>query len=291
MKSMTGFGRAEIVHGGRKFRAEVASVNRKQTDIVVNLPRELAELEPQVRALVGRAVSRGRINVYIALELAGEQHGALMVDHDLAKQYRDALAELSEELGTELELTGTDLLRAPGVLTVADSTLEVDAVWPSIEKLVRKAMTELIKMRRAEGKHLQEDLGEKLAALQAEVEAVRELAPGVIETHRANLRRRLAEGGVEIDLSDERILKEIGLFSDRSDITEETTRLASHFKQMAKYLKSKEPVGRAMDFLAQEMNRELNTIGSKANNAAIAQHIVNAKTELEKMREQVQNVE
>jgi len=288
---MTGFGRAEMTVTGRKFRAEVASVNRKQTDIVVNLPRELAELEPQVRALVGRAVSRGRINVYIAYELAGEQHGALQVDHDLAKQYRDALAELSEELGSELSLTGTDLLRAPGVLTVADSTIEVDAVWPAIEKVVRKAMTELIKMRRAEGKHLQEDLAERLATLQSEVGAVKELAPGVIENHRANLRRRLAEGGIEIDLSDERILKEIGLFSDRSDISEETTRLASHFKQMGKYVKSKEPVGRAMDFLAQEMNRELNTIGSKANNATIAQHIVNAKTELEKMREQVQNVE
>jgi uncharacterized protein (TIGR00255 family) len=291
MKSMTGFGRAEIIHDGRKFRAEVASVNRKQTDIVVNLPRDLAELEPQVRALVGRAVSRGRINVYIGCEVAGEQHGALKVDHLLAKQYRDALAELSEELGTELALTGTDLLRAPGVLTVADSTIEVDAVWPSIEKVTRKAMTELIKMRRAEGKHLQEDLGEKLAALQAEVDAVKELAPSVIDTHRANLKRRLADGGVEIDLGDERILKEIGLFSDRSDISEETTRLASHFKQFAKYVRSREPVGRAMDFLSQELNRELNTIGSKANNASIAQHIVNAKTELEKMREQVQNVE
>ena len=288
---MTGFGRAEIVQGGRKLRAEVASVNRKQTDIVVNLPRELAELEPQVRALVGRAVSRGRINVYIGCEVAGEQHGALKVDHLLAKQYRDALAELSEELGTELALTGTDLLRAPGVLAVADSTIEVDAVWPSIEKVTRKAMTELIKMRRAEGKHLQEDLGEKLTALQAEVDAVKELAPNVIAAHRANLKRRLADGGVEIDLGDERILKEIGLFSDRSDISEETTRLASHFKQFAKYVRSREPVGRAMDFLAQELNRELNTIGSKANNASIAQHIVNAKTELEKMREQVQNVE
>jgi uncharacterized protein (TIGR00255 family) len=291
MKSMTGFGRAEIVHGGRKFRAEVASVNRKQTDIVVNLPRELAELEPQVRALVGRAVSRGRINVYLGCEAVGEQHGALKVDHDLAKQYRDALAELSEELGTELELTGTDLLRAPGVLTVADSSIEVDAVWPAIEKVTRKAMTELIKMRRAEGKHLQEDLSDRLEALQGEVAAVQKLAPGVIDNHRANLRRRLADGGLEIDLDDERILKEIGLFSDRSDISEETTRLASHFKQMAKYVKSREPVGRSMDFLAQEMNRELNTIGSKANNAAIAQHIVNAKTELEKLREQVQNVE
>jgi uncharacterized protein (TIGR00255 family) len=288
---MTGFGRAEIVQEGRKFRAEVASVNRKQTDIVVNLPRELAELEPQVRALVGRAVSRGRINVYLACELAGEQHGALRVDHDLAKQYRNALAELSGELGTELALTGTDLLRAPGVLTVADSTMEVDSVWPAIEKVTRKAMTELIKMRRAEGRHLQTDLCARLEALQAEVEAVRELAPSVIESHRANLKRRLTESGVAVDLTDERILKEIGIFSDRSDISEETTRLASHFKQFSKYIKSKEPVGRAMDFLSQELNRELNTIGSKANNATIAQHIVNAKTELEKMREQVQNVE
>ena len=291
MKSMTGFGRAEIVLDGRKFRAEVASVNRKQTDIVVNLPRELAELEPQVRALVGRAVSRGRINVYLACELAGEQHGALRVDHDLAKQYRDALAELSGELGTELALTGTDLLRAPGVLTVADSTMEVDSVWPAIEKVTRKAMTELIKMRRTEGKHLQSDLVARLETLEREVAAVRELAPSVIEIHRANLKRRLAEGGVEVDLADERILKEIWIFSDRSDISEETTRLASHFKQFSKYIKSKEPVGRAMDFLSQELNRELNTIGSKANSATIAQHIVNAKTELEKMREQVQNVE
>ena len=181
-------------------------------------------------------------------------------------------------------------LTVNGVLA-ADSTVEVDALWPAVEKITRKAMTELIKMRRAEGKHLQEDLGEKLATLQGEVDAVKELAPGVIENHRSNLKKRLADGGVEIDLNDERILKEIGLFSDRSDISEETTRLASHFKQFAKYIKSKEPVGRAMDFLAQEMNRELNTIGSKANNATIGQHIVNAKTELEKMREQVQNVE
>ncbi len=291
MKSMTGYGRGEATHDGLVFRVELTSVNRKQSDIAINLPRDLNSLESKVRERVNGSVSRGRVNVSITCESATDGNAVLKVDAGLAAQYVEKFSALGGEMGQPLELEAADLIRAPGVVTLADSEISPDSAWTGVEEALDKALEDLVDARSREGTHLQQDLGERLAALSRETAAVRELAPTVVANYRTNLKKRLEESGLEVDLEDERIVREIGLFADRCDISEELTRLDSHFVQFPKYLESDDPVGRAMDFLSQEINRELNTIGSKANNAQIAQHIVNAKTELEKIREQVQNVE
>ena len=291
MKSMTGFGRGEAQAGGLDYRAELSSVNRKQADIVVSLPRELAPLEQKIRELVGSKVSRGRVHVGLNVEAAEGAGGKVSVDGTLAADYVRALRELGDTLGMG-ELPATfDPMRAPGVIALGEPLPEPEDAWPSVEATVSSALDALIEMRSAEGAHLQKDMLAKLENLSGHVAAIEERAPEVAVRYRENLHKRLAAAGLEIDLDDERVLREIGLFAERCDVSEEITRLGSHFEQCRKYFDSGEPVGRSLDFLAQEMNRELNTIGSKANDAVIAQHVVEAKTELEKIREQVQNVE
>jgi uncharacterized protein (TIGR00255 family) len=291
MRSMTGYGRGEAVSGDLKYTVEASSVNRKQIEVVVNQPRRLANLEGQVREVVVGRIARGRVSVQVGMESTRARGGALEVDEDLAVQYRDALASLEVHFGKALDMDAVDLLRAPGVFTVSEAQVVPKDTWPVLEEALGKALDELVAMEAREGEHLKEDLQARVATLAGEVEAVEKRAPEVVKQHRENLMKRLEDAGLELALDDERMVREVALFADRCDITEECTRLQSHFKQFALYFDSKEPVGRPMDFLCQETNRELNTIGSKANNAVIAQHVVNARTELEKIREQVQNVQ
>jgi len=291
MKSMTGFGRGEATVDGLKFRVEITSVNRKQTDIVINLPRPLSQLDTKVREKVNAAVARGRVNVFIACESASDGANVLKVDEALVRQYHEAMKSLSATFGTEFVLQASDLLRAPGVMSISEAEVSPEAAWTGIELALATALDELVVARSKEGEHLRKDMLARLETVKSEVASVREHAPEVVVHYRTNLQRRLEEAGIPVDLSDERIVREIGLFADRCDISEELTRLEHHFTQFSEFLEGSEPTGRAMDFLSQELNRELNTIGSKANNAKIAQHIVNCKSELEKIREQVQNVE
>ncbi|MEM7144378.1 MAG: YicC/YloC family endoribonuclease [Verrucomicrobiota bacterium] len=291
MLSMTGYGRGEATAGDLKYTVETSSLNRKQIEVVVNLPRRLANLEGRVREVVVARIARGRVTVQVGMESTKGRGGALEVDEDLAVQYRDALAKLEAHFGKDLDMDAVDLLRAPGVFTVSEGEVELEETWPVLEEALGKALDELVAMEEREGEHLKSDLQERVGTLSKEVSAVEARAPGVVKHHREALMKRLEEAGLELALDDERIVREVALYADRCDITEECTRLASHFKQFGLYFESAEPVGRSMDFLCQETNRELNTIGSKANDAEIAQHVVNARTELEKIREQVQNVQ
>ncbi|MFV1994161.1 MAG: YicC/YloC family endoribonuclease [Verrucomicrobiales bacterium] len=285
---MTGFARGEAVDDEIKIVVELSSVNRKQTEVVVNLPRKLSELEATVRKAVAQRIARGRVTVQISVESTVAGLGSLEVDEHLAGQYREALGNLARQWDIPLSVGPGDLLRAPGVFSVGVTPFEGA---PALEAALHSALEELEAMHAREGAHLEGDIVERIRSLQGSVEAIRALAPDVVSSYRANLHRRLEEAGFDFPLDDERLVREIGIFAERCDITEETTRLESHFQQFQIYLESEEPVGRAMDFLSQEINRELNTIGSKANNALIAQHVVDAKTELEKVREQVQNVQ
>lgn len=291
MNSMTGFGHGEASEDGLVYRVEVSSVNRKQADIVVNLPRELVRLETQVRERVGESVSRGRVNVSINVSAAEQSSNQLQVNEQLAQQYVDALRGLGEKLGLGDILTGFDPMRAPGVVSLGGILPGTDDAWLQIRQALDLALSKLMEMRSLEGENLCHDMRDRLSILQGLVENISTCAPGVVDRYRENLHKRLDSAGLDIDTNDERVMRELGLFAERSDISEEITRLQSHFMQCSKYFGSSEPVGRPLDFLAQEMNRELNTIGSKANDAGIAQYIVEAKTELEKIREQVQNIE
>ena len=288
MKSMTGFGRGSAVQAGLTVLAEVSSVNRKQLDIVVVLPRELADYENQVRMVVGAAVTRGRIQVKITADRTGAATRTVSADAMLLREYRLRLGEL---LGHEPDLTVNDILRLPGVLEVKESEPVEGAVEAALGSAIADAVAAWDRMRADEGKHLRRDIDTRLATVESALAGIDTMAPKVIDHYRRQLLARLEQAGLPVDLKDDRLVREIGLFAERCDISEERTRLHSHLEKFRGFLDQTDPPGRALDFLLQEMNREVNTIGAKANDAAIAHGVVTAKTELEKIREQVQNIE
>lgn len=291
MQSMTGFGRAEHASEGIIARVEITTVNRKQADIHFNLPRELGRLESSLRKMVLQVVSRGRVNISIHLEKAGADKQALGVDLERALALEAAFEQLADSLSRPLPLSAQDFLKTPGILTLNDSTWDEEEALEAIHPALRAALEKLIEMRRAEGADLKADLLARLHLLEQEVHHIMQASPLVTSRQRELLHKRLRDSGLEIDLDDERLLKEVALFAERCDISEEVTRLSSHFGRFREYLDSPDPAGRSLDFLCQEINREFNTIGSKANDAGIGQKVVTAKTELEKIREQVQNIE
>lgn len=291
MRSMTGYGRGEADHAGTKISVELNSVNRKQSDIVINLPRDLAALEPQIRQTINEQISRGRMNVMVGLQDRTNGSGALALDTALARSYHTAMLTLQKELSAPGEITIGTILQAPGVMRSPEQSVDPENAWPVVQRALATALGELVKMREREGKHLAKDLIHRLKTLRKEIKEIRSLYPDVVKKYRAVLRERLEKAGLDLPLDDERLLKEVTIFADRSDISEELTRLESHLAQFAHHLRKNEPVGRTLEFITQEIFRELNTLGAKSNDAAISQHVVACKSELEKIREQIQNLE
>jgi uncharacterized protein (TIGR00255 family) len=292
MKSMTGYGRGECSQRGFKMTIELSSVNRKQTEIAVNLPRDLEVLEAQIRDQINRRVARGRVTVRVSVHAAEGASSKMRIDSKLAKAYLKELRSLGKSLHLDEVVTLDMLLRAPGVFQPVEEIGEAEELWPATQKALNAALDVLLKMREREGACLAKDLKSRVALLRAGVKRVQERAPKVAERYRDQLLSRIQAAGIEAPgLTEERLVKEVFYFADRSDITEELTRLQSHFQQFDDCVKSEEPVGRTLDFLSQEINREINTIGSKANDTDISREVVLLKAELEKFREQVQNVE
>lgn len=273
------------------WRVEASSVNRKQLELVVQLPKELAELEPGLRNLLAEKLSRGRVQVSISADRGAAGTSALTVNEPLALQYSSALQSLAGKLGVAGTFSLSDVTRWPGVFSLADSGWDITSAQPLIEKALKQALAGLLAMRRTEGDNLCKDIHARLDALAVMLQEAAALAPQVVARYREALLQRLTDAGLPVALEDERLVKEIALFSDRCDISEEITRAGSHIAQFRTYMESGEPVGRPLDFLSQELFREFNTMGSKANHATLAQLVVRAKTELEKIREQVQNIE
>jgi uncharacterized protein (TIGR00255 family) len=288
---MTGYGRGEVDHEGAKFSVELNTVNRKQSDIVVSLPRDLTELEPRIRQTINESISRGRTNVLVCLHNGTNGLRKLALDTELARSYHDAMRALQKELSAPGEITIGTILQAPGVMRAPEEAIKSDEAWPPVERALRSALAELIKMREREGKHLAKDLIHRLKAMRKTLKEIRALHPEVVKKYRATLLERIEKAGVPIGADDDRLIKEITFFADRSDISEELTRLESHLAQFAHHLRKNEPVGRTLEFITQEIFREVNTLGSKANDAAISQRVVTLKAELEKIREQIQNLE
>jgi uncharacterized protein (TIGR00255 family) len=293
MKSMTGYGRGECARNGFKVTVELSSVNRKQSEISVALPRELEVLEAQIRDVVNRSISRGRLTTRVALHSAeGRVSAGVRLNEPLAKAYVRELNKLARDLKLAGPITLDLIARAPGVLQTDEDEADAEDFWPCVEKALTQALAILLKMREREGAHLSKDLASRIATMRKAAAQVQKLAPEVQKRYREQLIQRVQAAGLEAPpADDERLLKEIVYFADRSDISEELTRLQSHFQQFDDCLTSKEPIGRTLDFLAQEMNREINTIGSKANDSLISRAVVTLKAELEKFREQAQNVE
>jgi len=291
MRSMTGYGRGESERGGAKISVEINSVNRKQSDIVINLPRELSALEPRVRQLVGERLTRGRTNVVVAYDRVASNARNLALDGTLAQSYHDGMRALQKELGVTGEITIGMILQAPGVMRFSEDSLAPNETWPALEEALGSALGELIKMREREGKHLAKDLIHRLKVVRQSLKEVRRMHPAVAAKYRATLRERIQKAGLDLAPNDDRLLKEVALFADRSDVSEELTRLESHLAQFAHHLRKNEPVGRTLEFITQEISRELNTLGAKAGDAEISRHVVACKSEVEKIREQIQNLE
>ena len=290
MRSMTGYGRGTATFDGRQVAVELSSVNRKQAEISLSMPRALLELEPRVRDEINTHISRGRLTVVVGMRAKdGEKKSAINLA--AAKVYRDQLNAMKKSLKLAGEVTLDQVLRGPGVLDSENVEIDTDEAWPALKKALKLALEAFVKMRQDEGAALAADLRKRTLAIQKNVKTIGVLAPKVMEHHRGTLLERASKAALEIEASDERLLKEIVFFADRSDISEELTRLRSHLDQFFTQLGKDEPVGRTLDFLLQEMFRETNTIGNKANFLAISQIVVGMKTELEKLREQVQNIE
>ena len=290
MHSMTGFGRGTHAAAHVVIRVEASSVNRKQGEVHFFMPRDLAELEARLRKHVLGRVTRGRVNINVTLEHPGGAGSGVRVNVAKARALKAAFLDMSRELDQEITPGASDYLRAPDVF-LFEEDYKVEEVWGAMKPALDEALDGLVQMRAEEGTDLKAELELILAHLEALTNEIEEHAPAVIANHRENLLRRLRDAELDLDAGDERVLKEVALFADRCDITEEITRLRSHFRKFHAYMNSSGVVGRSMDFLCQEINREFNTIGSKANDATLAQAVVNSKTELEKIREQVQNIE
>ena len=290
---MTGYGRGDCAREGFKVTVELSSVNRKQAEISVNLPREMEMLEAQMRDLINRHIARGRLTVRVSLHAAaGKAFARMHLNLPLAQAYARELGRLARQLKLAGPVSLDHLVRAPGVFQTDEELADAEHLWPAVEKALRQALAALVKTREREGAHLAEDLDSRVTLMRNCAARVQAQAPQAAERYRQQLIERIKSAGLEAPAADdERLLKEIVFFADRSDISEELTRLQSHFQQFNDCVKSKEPVGRMLDFLAQEMNREINTIGSKANDALISREVVILKAELEKFREQAQNVE
>lgn len=293
IRSMTGFGQADRTAGGFRIRVEVKSVNHRYAEISVKMPREWMSAEDAVRKQVSREVKRGRVDVFIIVEREALSGRKVELDWELAGSYMEAAGLLKQRLGLQDELTLRDVLQLPDVLRVTEGT-EQEAAGQATELLlasVEEAVTGLLAMRAAEGSHLREDLDRRLGILAEHHAAAKSVAPRVAAEYRHKLASRLQELLGQTPMDENRLAMELAVFADRCSIDEELIRLDSHFSQFAQLLHSDEPAGRKLDFLIQEMNREINTIGSKANQAELSALVVEMKAELEKIREQVQNIE
>jgi uncharacterized protein (TIGR00255 family) len=292
LKSMTGHGRASVNKSGLFVVVELSSVNRKQLDVRLNMPRAMAMREAELSSLIKGSLDRGNVTGSVQVQFAESSSVSRVdIDMDLAQSTVTMLRSAAKRLKLDGDLRLDTVLSLPGVVVERSVMDDVDQVMPLCVKAVKQAVKELIKMRAVEGEALEHDLVGRLDCLEALAKKLSTRAPSVKTHHIKALKGRLEEAGaLDADMGD-LIGREMVVFAERADVTEELIRLASHFSQTRKMLNGKKPVGRTLDFLCQELFREINTIGSKANDATLAQTVVNAKTELEKTREQVQNIE
>jgi uncharacterized protein (TIGR00255 family) len=290
IRSMTGFGAGHGAAGGEELDVEVRSVNHKFCEVKVRLPRELAALEIEIAKAVKERLARGGVEV--AVRRPGPGAGlAPRVDVALAESYARAFHEIQARLGLPGAVTLADVLGADGVVRLEERTVTADAAREAVRRGLGAALDALAEMRAREGEALARDLAARLDLVEASVARVEALVPQVVEHHRARLAERVLELTRGVALDPARLAQEVALLADRTDVTEEVTRLRSHLAQARALLSLAEPAGRKLDFLVQEMHREVNTIGSKAQSAEIAAIVVATKAEVERMREQVQNVE
>ena len=292
IKSMTGYGRAREMLHKRDITVEVRSVNNRYLDCSVKMPRMYSFAEDAVKSCVQKAVSRGKVDVFISVDASAADVAKVTVNRELAASYVAALNELAEVCGAaDIKVTPESLSRFPDVLTVTKEDEDLETVSADLCKVLEEALDAYNQMRAAEGQKLAEDIGSRLTAIESLTGQVEARSPETVSEYRRKLTARMQEVLQNTSIDEQRILTEAAIYADKIAVDEETVRLRSHVSQLRSMLESDEPMGRKMDFLIQEVNRESNTIGSKCNDVSIAQVVVNLKAEVEKIREQVQNIE
>jgi len=290
VQSMTGFGRAsEHIHSCL-FTVEMKSVNHRFLDIQLKMPKQLTNMEDKIKKLISKSISRGRIEVYLNIEGEFLTTKSIHVDWSLLDQYISSLQQIKKRFSLNDHLSLHHILALDGAIDIKEEAISSHTYENGILELVSEAVKELSTMRNVEGEQLVADLNQRLASLSQINHQLEKLAPIVVENYRERITKRVSEF-VSGKIDENRILTEVALFADRADINEEITRIHSHIHQFIDTLTSNEPIGRKLDFLVQELNREANTIGSKANDSEIAKNVVELKSIIEKLKEQVQNIE
>lgn len=288
---MTGYGRREAAWAGGTVTAELRSVNHRFCEIVVRLPRSLSSQEEDLKRLIQRRCARGRIELTVSFAGAKDMGKSLTLDRALARQYHNLLRDLQQEFRLSGSIDVGLLAGFRDIFSTTDRFVEERRMKQIVKRLVVGALSELDTMRRREGAALVEDMRNRLRTIRDEIRTVEKRGPVVVQQSFDRMKARVEKLTGSNDLDRDRLHHELALFADRCDVSEEIIRLGSHLDQFDVALKSREPIGRTLDFLLQEMGREINTIGSKANDAEIAEHVVRVKGELERIREQVQNIE
>ncbi len=291
IRSMTGYGRDQQLLHGRSITVEIRSVNHRYFEFSCRAPRGCAFLEDRLKRALQSAISRGKVEVALTLQTVESRNTSVAVDHALAGQYITALRALGEEYSLPDDLTLSTICRLPDIFTLCRGEEDEEELAADVLLVLQNALKQFVAMRETEGERLKADVLSRLVAMEEHLTFVEERSPQTIAEYRARLTAKLTEllNGAVPD--ENRILTEAAIVADRLAVDEETVRLRSHFAQLRKILESTEPVGRKLDFLVQEMNRETNTIGSKCSDTAIASHVVEMKSEIEKIREQIQNIE
>ena len=289
--SMTGFGRANVLFDGRELTMELKSVNHRYLDLSFRMPRHISFIEDEIRRLLAEKLTRGHVDVYITYRNTRNDARTAVFDASLLKAYIDAANQCAEQFGLRNDLTATSALRLPDVMDVVEAEEDREALIKLADDALEKACAELIEMRRVEGERLCADLLSRLDTVLGLRERIKERAPLVVEDYRNKLTERIASVLESAEVDTARLATEIAIFADKANIDEELVRLASHVAAARELLENGNAVGRKMDFIVQEMNREFNTIGSKANDKDITALVIEGKAEIEKIREQVQNLE
>ena len=290
IKSMTGFGRSRYEKDGRTYTVEIKSVNHKYTDVSVKLPRFFSSIEDKIRKEILNSISRGKVDVFITFENYSSEGTNIRVNRELAKEYIKEFKLLAEETGVDYHLSVTDISKLPEILKIEDMQDE-DKILTELMQAVNQALEKFVEMRAEEGKKLISDIEKRIYYVREKIEEIKTFSSTLVEEYMQKLELRVKELMKTNVVDEARLAQEIVIFSDKSSVEEELTRLESHISQILKLIKESSPIGKKMDFLIQEMNRETNTIGSKANNLQITNYVIEIKTELENIREQIQNVE
>lgn len=290
IKSMTGFGRGEFTQGASTFSVDIRSVNHRYCDVSVRMPRSMSVLEEKVREFAAEKISRGKVDVYINYSTFG-QNSQVKLDTNLARAYMDSLNSLKEMFNIKDDINLSLLTRFPDIMSLETVEQDMEELWLILKEALETAFDTLVEMRKREGERLKNDLLEKLVNVNGFVENIKEKSIGIVDEYKNKLYDRIKELTKDIPIDENRLLTEVAVYADKSSIDEEVVRLESHMQELRKALNLDGPVGKKLDFIIQEMNREVNTIGSKITDLGILNNVISIKTEIEKIREQVQNIE